>query len=331
MNEKQNERTQRAIAALAAGEYKVTALETGYWSVVNGDNVPYRVSHETCECKDFANTFQLGLRCKHIEAIRILFPQGGHSSMNDNTPNPITGWTRLYHPAGAQVTVPILLDKPLSAANAQVMLDSVSAMLDAGWQVNAPGLEEGEQKQEVVSVSRREAKDGTPIIAFYLAHPKTVKKFLHSYLNKQEDVLAFEVATGLKLNAIPIWPGERDVDKDNKDSGKYIVPLPQPLNIVWEVNPKWQAWSAEGGKATGAIEPHKRILVRYDVATPKAPAPATGGLVRQYKDGSRVNGDSAEQVAFDAYLKAVGQSPENLESLRLWYRATSAKPQSTAA
>ncbi len=129
----------------------------------------------------------------------------------EQTLSPITGWTRLYHPAGVQVTIPIPLEKPISAETAQSALTSVSSLLDAGWLVDAPGLEEGEQKQEVVSVSRRESKDNTPIIAFYLAHPKTVKKFLHHYLNSQEDVLAFEAATGLRLAAIPLWPGERDI------------------------------------------------------------------------------------------------------------------------
>jgi hypothetical protein len=57
----QTERTERAIAALAAGEYKVTALEPGAWNVVNGDNLPYRVTHQTCECKDFENIGKLGI------------------------------------------------------------------------------------------------------------------------------------------------------------------------------------------------------------------------------------------------------------------------------
>ena len=32
---------------------------------------------------------------------------------------PITGWTRLYHPAGVQVTIPIPLDVPIGADAAQ--------------------------------------------------------------------------------------------------------------------------------------------------------------------------------------------------------------------
>ncbi|MDX9993651.1 MAG: SWIM zinc finger family protein, partial [Anaerolineales bacterium] len=182
---KQDERFERARAALANGEYKITPLEDGVWSIINGDNTPYRATHQTCECKDFAHNEKHGQMCKHICAIHILFPQGGQSKMNEpTTPNPVTGWTRLYHSSGAQVTLPIAYT---AAVN---MYAQVDAYLGAGFQVNAPGLEEGEQKQEVVSVSRRESKDSTPIVAFYLAHPKTVKKFLHAYLNNQEDVLA---------------------------------------------------------------------------------------------------------------------------------------------
>lgn len=335
----QTERMERAIAALAAGEYKVSALEPGIWSVVNGDNVPYRVTHRACECKDFENLGKLGIRCKHICAIHILFPQGAKQAM-EQTLSPITGWTRLYHPAGVQVTIPIPLEKPISPETAQFALTSVSSLLDAGWLVEAPGLEEGEQKQEVVSVSRRESKDSTPIVAFYLAHPKTLKKFLHAYLNTQEDVMAFEAATGLRLNAIPCWPGERDIDKDHREAGKYIVSLPHPIHIVWAINPKWQQWSAEGGKATGAIEPHKRILVRYDIAQAPAPKPATSPLTRQYADGALVNGDANEQAAYDAFVKnSNGAKPESKETLKTWVAANrhlvnfnnQPKPQTTAA
>ncbi|MDX9993100.1 MAG: SWIM zinc finger family protein [Anaerolineales bacterium] len=325
---KQDERFERARAALANGEYKITPLEDGVWSIINGDNTPYRVTPQTCECKDFQHNEKHGVMCKHICAIHILFPEGGQSKMNEpTTPNPVTGWTRLYHSSGAQVTLPIAYT---AAGN---MYAQVDAYLGAGFQVNAPGLEEGEQKQGVVSVSRRESKDSTPIVAFYLAHPKTVKKFLHAYLNNQEDVLAFEAATGLRLDAIPLWPGERDIDKDSRQADEYIIPLPHPVNIVWEVNPKWQTWSAEGGKSSGALEPHKRILVRYDAvaakpvtgplpALPGDPKPASGALVRKYQDGTLCKDDPAERVAFDAYTKANNNSPASLEALRAWYRTT---------
>jgi predicted nucleic acid-binding Zn finger protein len=340
----QDERYERARAALASGEYKITPLGEGAWSVVNGDNVPYRVTHATCTCKDYQNNAHKGVKCKHICAIQILFSKGGQSNMNstDTTTTNPNGWTRLYHPSGAQVTLPI------TYGVAGLMFAQVDAYLTAGFQVDAPGLEEGEQKQEVVSVSRREASDGTPIVAFYLAHPKTVKKFLHAYLNRPEDIAAFESATGLKLDSIQVWTGERDIQKDHKDAGKYIVQLPRPINLVWEVNPKWQIWSAEGGKSTGAIEPHKRILSRYDSATAKpatgplpqaetptqlapiapatpAPTPATSTPERKYEDNTLCKDDPAERTAFDAYLKAIGKPPKSLEALRTWYCVANGK------
>jgi hypothetical protein len=254
------------------------------------------------------------------------------------------GWVKLFTATGAQVTLAVPMDgSVLPFESAAAALKSVENLLAAGWLVEAPGLEEGEQKQEVVSVLRREGKDGTPIVAFYLAHPKTVKKFLHSYLNTEDDVRAFEAATGLRLESLPCWPGERDIDKDAREAGKYIVPLPRPINLVWEINPKWQNWSAEGGKATGAIEPHKRILVRYDLGQVPAPKPATGALKtanppadakRMYSDGTQVKDDPQVQAIYDAFVKARGQAPQSAEGLRGWYAANKASvslPASTAA
>lgn len=256
------------------------------------------------------------------------------------------GWVKLFTPTGAQVTLAVPMDgSVLPFETAAAALKSIENLLEAGWLVEAPGLEEGEQKQEVVSVSRRESKDGVPIVAFYLAHPKTVKKFLHKYLDTEKDVRDFEAATGLRLDSIPCWPGERDIDKDHREASKYIVPLPRPVKIVWAINPKWKKWSEEGGKATGAIEPHKRILVRYDVAgVPAAPAkPATNALkneavvsqtVRMYGDGSSVGNNPNEQAIYDAFVKERGQAPKSAEGLRGWYMANKTKislPATTAA
>ncbi len=70
----QQERTGRARAALAKGEFKFSATEQG-WQVANGDGKQYSVTLATCSCQDFADRGPtLGLRCKHIEAARILFP-----------------------------------------------------------------------------------------------------------------------------------------------------------------------------------------------------------------------------------------------------------------
>ena len=70
----QQERTGRARAGLAKGEFKFSTAGQG-WQVVNGEGKQYSVTLATCTCQDFADRSPtLGLRCKHIEAARILFP-----------------------------------------------------------------------------------------------------------------------------------------------------------------------------------------------------------------------------------------------------------------
>jgi single-strand DNA-binding protein len=70
----QQERTERARAGLAKGEFKFSAAKQG-WQVVNGDGNQFSVTLTTCTCQDFADRGpKLGLRCKHIEAALILFP-----------------------------------------------------------------------------------------------------------------------------------------------------------------------------------------------------------------------------------------------------------------
>ena len=315
----QQDRTDRARTALAAGEIKVTPAPTG-WLVVNGDGKQYETTHTDCTCADFTQRgAKQGFTCKHIEAIKILFPQGGQSQMTATPNAPVeNGWMKLWHPKGVQVSLPIVYD------SAQNMLLQVDSFLEAGWLIDAPGLEAGEQVLEAALVSRRESKDGTPMVAFYLAHPKVFKKSLHAYLNNEQDVAAFEAATGLKLVDIPIFDGEAFPAKDHKNADKYILSLPKPIKLVYKISAKWLKWKAEDG--TGE-EPHKHMLVRYEGLAAHTPAsqpaaqpkPATAPLVREYGDGASVPDDPKAQSIYDAFLKARGQAPMSADGLKAWY------------
>ena len=317
----QQDRSDRARAGLAHGEFKFTTADTG-WLVVNGDGKPYTVTLTTCTCQDFTQRGQsLGFTCKHIEAARILFSQhSSGGSMDSNTQ--VTGWTKLFHPAGAQVSLPVPLE-PLSAEQARSMFNSVGALIDAGFMVSMPGLEEGELAEEVSAVSLRNAKDNTPIIDFYSANTKLLKKFMHLYLNNEQDVADFEAATGLQLAGLTVYDGSLAIARDDNKAGKYIAPLPRPVKLVWKLSPKWEEWKATGGEGQ---EPHKRLLVRYETkAAPVGAAaskPPTGTLARRYLDGTSVNGDVNEQVAFDAYCKHNGsQAAQSKEVMRAWVKA----------
>lgn len=168
---------------------------------------------------------------------------------------------RMYHPSGVSVSIPIDPDTSFSNDSAVNIFESIGKLISVGFLVNAPGLEEGETIEEVSFVSRRQGSDDTPIVAFYVANPKLVKKFLHVYLNTPEDIAEFEKACDLKLSSIPLFEGNQFLDKDKPAAKKYIVPLKNPIKLVWKVSEQWNKWKAEGGEGK---EPHKRILVRYE-------------------------------------------------------------------
>src|SRR4030095_2643455 len=118
-----------------------------------------------------------------------------------------TGWTKLYHPSGALITIPLSLSDPILGQHAETLIRSVDTLIAAGFSASMPGLEEGELMEEMSSIARRESEDLTPIIDFYSSNTKLQKKFLHVYLNQPEDIAAFEQACGLKLDQLTIYDG----------------------------------------------------------------------------------------------------------------------------
>ena len=317
----QQERTERARAGLAKGEFKFSSADSG-WQVVNGDGKQYAVSLTTCTCQDFTDRADaLGLRCKHIAAAHILFSTPISGGYMENTATQVTGWIKLYHPSGAQVTLPVPMLARVSTEQALDLLGSVSEYLNAGFLVNAPGLEDGELAEDVNAVARREAKDETPIIDFYSSNTKLLKKFMHVYMNAEQDVTAFEDASGIQVSALPVYDGALAIARDDNKARKYIVNLPRPLRLVWKLSPKWEEWKASGGEGN---EPHKRMLVRYETGAP-APAPSQVStalaVTRSYLDGTHVNGDLNEQAAYDAFKKANGKDPASKTILKTWTQA----------
>ncbi len=321
----QRDRTERARAGLAKGEFKFSSLDSG-WQVVNGDGKQYAVSRTTCTCQDFIDRGEaLGLRCKHIEAARILFSNSPRGENMEGNTTQFTAWIRLYHPSGAQVSLPVPLLSRLTAQQATDMFGSVGEYLNVGFLANAPDPEDIEQIEEVNAVARREAKDETPIIDFYSSNTKLLKKFMHNYLNTEQDIAVFEDATGLKLAALPLYDGALAIARDDNKARKYIVNLPRPIRLVWKLSPKWEEWKAAGGEGN---EPHKRMLVRYESGLPavkgeSAPSPVSAALAatRSYLDGTHVNGDLNERAAYDAFKKANGRNPDSKAALKTWTQA----------
>lgn len=179
--------------------------------------------------------------------------------------------THLYHPGtGAKVDIPLDLDAELTQAQAINLIRSVDNLLTAGFTVNIPGLENGELVEEVAFVSRRAGTDNTPILAFYVAHPKMMKKFLHVYIDTQEQITDFEKASGLPFDRLPIFDGDKDITKDHRTAGKYLITT-APFKVVFKTTEKWNNWNA--GDRQGQ-QPQKYTLLRYMSNGNHAHAPA---------------------------------------------------------
>ncbi len=181
-----------------------------------------------------------------------------------------TGYTKLYHPRGPLVSLPVVGDTPLA------MFAYVTAMLDAGFVVAAPGLESGEEREMVSGVLRScYEHDGevTDTILLYAANEAMEWSFLKIYLNSEADVQAFESACGVTLDSLPIYEGK---DKPKRDgttvAKKYIAKLARPVPVVFMANPKWSEEEANAAKAKNALYTKpKRVFVRWADAPTAAP------------------------------------------------------------
>lgn len=179
--------------------------------------------------------------------------------MND-VPEKNCGWIKPWHPKGLQVTLPIIADYDYAAA-----FKAVSASLDAGFLVAAPGLEEGEEKEEVGWVCRGAfEKEGevTPYVLLYAVNEQLTWSFLKVYLNKPQDIAAFEYASKLQFDKLPDYVGN---DKPQRGASKktdaFIVKVPKPFTVVYKRNPKHN--DTEEGKMKPA-----RLFVRWSDTKP---------------------------------------------------------------
>lgn len=292
MSNPQPQRIDAAQHALASGYWTFTPTPQG-WQVQTPVGVFQLTPAEhgwACTCPVYGLEHLEGgssLDCKHVEGLRLYLaglpteqqlnqPASSGLERKDNLDNqnnsPITGWTKLFHPKGIQVTLPIPFDQPITPEMAAMLLYSTSVLLDAGWMVNAPGLEDGERLDELGAVARRTQvnDDGseTPIVDLYPANDRLQFKLLHIYLNKPEEVQGFEAATGLRLADIPAYDGAQAIQRGSSPKlDKYIVAFPRPVKVVWQNNPRYEG--DEDKKHP------KRLFVRWGDIPAARPAAAS--------------------------------------------------------
>ena len=196
---------------------------------------------------------------------------------------PILGDVWLYHPRGVKVRLPVPAGYDTAEAvvqDAAAPLAAVDRYLDAGWLIDAPGLEAGEHKEEVGYVLRRskDNQDGseTPIIDLYSSNDQLTWKVLSVYLNTDDDVAAFERAAGVRLQDIPLFSGTAAPERGaSKQSDKFITRT-RPFGVVWGANPKYdEAAAQQAAAANKRYTVPKKKFVRW-ADQPAGAVPAGG-------------------------------------------------------
>lgn len=175
------------------------------------------------------------------------------------------GWARVYSPQGVQVSLPL-------AGDHAGMLAALTRALAAGWLADPPGVAQGERRVDIGYVVRREKvnpdRSTTPIIDLYPADPHLTFAVLSVYLNREEDVDAFERASGVRVAHLPTYVGDNKVERGKKPAtDKFVVRVPKPFGVVLTDNPKYDPNETDTAKKKPA-----RLFVRW--AEPQ-PAPQT--------------------------------------------------------
>lgn len=226
----------------------------------------------------------------------------------DNQPN---GWFKLYHPRGVQVSIPLYDPTP------QVAMQQVDDYLAAGWLIDAPGVEPGEQRDMVGWVCRR-AKiedDGseTNILDFYVDHEAMQHRFMTVYLDDQARADAFFAASGVRHTALPLYEGAKPLDRTERLAKVHVIRMPQPFGIITKLNPRYVP-DVKDSKVP------KRLFVRYAdapviVASPAQPAEQGDpfelekNFPRPHVEGEKVVSWTREQMqAFAAEYLAAGHT-----------------------
>lgn len=190
--------------------------------------------------------------------------------MDSNSQYP-TMWTTGYI-GSVKVSFTFPIRNELEAyAQAKAITDKLIA---DGFTTEAPGLEAGEQKEPIGWVLRRSKEDGTPVIDLYLDNERWVNRLVMCYLDSAEDIKAFEDATGLSLNSLPLYEGDR-LARENKDKDKrYIIPVKHAANAIIKNNPLYNPEETDVKKKKPA-----RLFIRWETAATKPQPEAAPAVI----------------------------------------------------
>lgn len=329
----QDERTQRAQEMLTENHVLIAASGPNQWTVQNGDKVPYQVSFIdtgacSCTCVDFQRFKHVGVRCKHIEAVRLFQIQNPTTHIlhkeapkmaneNGNTKESNYGLAKLFHPAngGVQVTLP-LPTTGITEEEALNMFNAFNTYLKVGFLITQAGLEDGETRETVTHLVRRSKTNSdqsvTPILDVYCGGNF---KQVAIYLNKEDDINVFEAAFGMSLNALPLYDGDTAIERGKKpDRDKQYVVAVSGVDVIYIPNPKY-----EGDDDTKHT---KRLFSRWERKL-TAPKPSTATASIPTKPQSETPTPPPPVPAAPAPSAPVKESAPETTSVRSYLDGTS--------
>ena len=190
--------------------------------------------------------------------------------MSENGEHGKCAFVRLFHSSGVQVSIPMPADRKMETAEFKNIFDSVTASLEAGWLVQAPGFDPGEIKDTVGwvvrSIKENEDKTETNVIALYSATNEGFKRpFFKRYLNRESDIHDFEAVSGLKVTDLPVYIGKDGIERGaSRQTDAYVIQVAKPFPVALKPNPLYKAEEAAAAKAAnkGYFVPTK-VFVRW--------------------------------------------------------------------
>ncbi len=235
--------------------------------------------------------------------------------------NPLSGWVKLFHTSGAAVTLPVILGTP------EEMFRGVGTYLAAGFTVNAPGLEEGEQREEIGWILRKvHERDGeeTQVVALYSVNPALTWKVFHKYLNNEDEIAAFEAACGMRIIDLPVYPGGDYPERGKAAStDKFIIRTTKPFSVVMKSNPKHVPAPPEGQKDTrSATQKTTKLFVRWESVSGSGDGSAKPEVAKPQANGKTADDKLNEEVVWwKRYLDKDPSLDELTDNFHRWMKA----------
>jgi len=367
-NQLQHERTARAQAALMSGDMQVMVLTDCAWMVVSKSS-RYTVSLNgdawICTCPDFSGRCQrFGLRCKHIEAVRLTGTEKiAESGLADQYTYPQISTTYTEEPMTQSKPTP---DPPKFDPSSEQILWRLRQPLDmnrvkrrqAPGQGTVPYLE----GYDVIEVANdlflfRWSFDllGEPHIMRW----DKVITFYDQRVKKKVPVLGEDGKPTTEIAGVAYITGRVTVELEGKayshaDVGRCIFngDTPEALdmaiagavtdclkrcfrqlgeqfgNSLYDKEVAKTAGLENGNGSSGNGQASKSTGQKVESIPPVPPnSPAAQSEALQYRDGVTVDtGNAAELEAFNAFKTAhQGLTPASREVLRAWVSSHNGK------